>query len=48
MGRDFNKTMSPEALRQTLRRARKAFANLLLDEVERSLADRDLDQLKRS
>ncbi|HYV36744.1 MAG TPA: sigma-70 family RNA polymerase sigma factor [Gemmataceae bacterium] len=40
-----NKTLSAEALRQTLHRARETFANLLLDEVQRTIATSDRDQL---
>lgn len=37
LGQALNRTMSAESLRQTLHRAREAFGNLLLAEVERSL-----------
>jgi RNA polymerase sigma-70 factor (ECF subfamily) len=46
LGQELNRDFSPEALRQTLHRARKQFAELLLDEVRRSLADKNLDRLE--
>jgi RNA polymerase sigma factor (sigma-70 family) len=46
LGRNLQKTISADSVRQTLHRAREAFADLLLDEVERSLADRDLARLE--
>jgi RNA polymerase sigma-70 factor (ECF subfamily) len=46
LGRDLNRTISAEALRQTLHRAREAFADLLLDEVQRSISNRDLQGLE--
>ena len=41
-----NKTLTDQALRQTLHRARETFADLLLDEVQRTLTTIDRDQLE--
>jgi RNA polymerase sigma factor (sigma-70 family) len=46
LGQELQKAISPESLRQTLHRAREAFADLLLEEVERSLGDQDLQRLE--
>lgn len=39
--------MSPDVLRQALRRARERFAELLIEEVERTLETGDLDRVER-
>jgi RNA polymerase sigma-70 factor (ECF subfamily) len=46
LGQALGKTFSPEPLRQTLHRAREAFADLLLDEVNLSLSNAGLERLE--
>jgi RNA polymerase sigma-70 factor (ECF subfamily) len=43
---ELNKTLSAEALRQVLHRARETFANLLLDEIQRTLPTTDPARLE--
>jgi RNA polymerase sigma-70 factor (ECF subfamily) len=46
LGPQLKREMTPEAVRQWLHRAREKFADLLLEEVERSLEKPSLDQLE--
>src|SRR5262249_15150088 len=43
LGRQLGKPITPDGVRQTLHRARERFADLLLDEVARSLQDPSLE-----
>ena len=46
LGHALNKRLSAEAVRQTLHRARETFADLLLDEVGRTVTSDDRDRLE--
>src|SRR5262249_25001877 len=46
LSRELDKTLSVDALRQILHRAREAFADLLLDEVQRTISVKDSRHLE--
>jgi RNA polymerase sigma-70 factor (ECF subfamily) len=47
LGDQLGRPFTPEAVRQTLHRAREKFSRLLLEEVERSLENPTLDELEQ-